>query len=250
MQARHAGQHRRPGKRRSQPHRPGTPHKGKRKPAKHAVAKRRAARKPSRVATLRGLLRHGRGSLALASLGLLMMVASCATPRIGETPDHSLALVATDFDSLPGWDKDRLSEALPALQNSCAVFAKWPDAKAVGKLGGQAGDWRPACSAAMQVAPGDNTGMAIFLKTYFKPYAALDRTTDQGLFTSYYETELEGARQPGGAYTVPLYKAPDPPVNLTRAEIDDGALKGKGLELIWLKDPIDAWMLHIQAPAW
>jgi membrane-bound lytic murein transglycosylase A len=251
MQARHAGQHRRPGKRRSQPHRPhehakGTPHKAKHKAVRHPVAKRRAARKASKLAALRALLQHGRHSLALASLGLLMMVASCATPRIGETPDHSLALVATDFDSLPGWNQDRLAEALPALQNTCAAFAKWPDEKSVGKLGGQAGDWRPACNAAMAVQPGDNTGTAIFLKTYFTPYAALDRTTDQGMFTSYYETELDGARQPGGAYTVPLYRAPDPPVTFTRAEIDAGALKGRGLELIWLKDPIDAWMLHIQ----
>ena len=255
MVARHAGQHRRPRKRRSQPHRPqqevkGAPQKGKPKikTVRHPIAKRRAAARisASKLSTLRRLLRHGSSSFALASLGLLLMVASCATPRVGETPDHSLALVATDFDSLPGWEQDRLSEALPALQNTCAAFAKWPDTKSVGKLGGQAGDWRPACNAAMAVQPGDNTGMAIFLKTYFQPYAALDRTTNQGLFTSYYETELDGARQPGGAYTVPLYKAPDPPVTFSRAEIDGGALKGKGLELIWLKDPVDAWMLHIQ----
>lgn len=249
MQARQAGQHRRTGKRRSQPHRPhekGTPHKGKQRSTKHPVAKKRAARKAAQRATLRKLLHHGRHSFALASLGLLMLVASCATPRIGGAPDHSLALVATDFDSLPGWERDNLAEALPALQNSCLAFAKWPDDKAVGKLAGAAADWRPACSAAMQLQAGDNTGMAVFLKTYFQPYRALDRTTDQGLFTSYYETELDAARVRGGAYTVPLYKAPNPPVGFTRAEIDNGALAGKGLELLWLKDPVDAWMLHIQ----
>jgi len=256
MVARQAGPQRRQRKRRSQPHRPaqnakgkhakGTPHKGKHRSVKHPVAKRRAARKAAQLASLRALLHHGRHSFTLASLGLLMLVWSCATPRIGETPDHSLALVATDFDSLPGWDRDSLAEALPALQNTCNAFAKWPDDKAVGNLAGQAGDWRPACSAAMAVQPGDNTGMAIFLKTYFQPYRAVDRTTDQGLFTSYYETELDGARKPGGAYTVPLYKAPNPPVTYTRAEIDNGALAGKGLELMWLKDPVDAWMLHIQ----
>jgi membrane-bound lytic murein transglycosylase A len=246
MQARQAGKQRRQGRGRSQPHRPGTPHKGKHRSVKHPVAKRRATRKAAQLAALRKLLRHGRHSFTLASLGLLMLVASCATPRVGEAPDHSLALVATDFDSLPGWERDRIAEALPALQNSCMAFAKWPDEKVVGKLGGQAGDWRPACNAAMQVQAGDNTGMAIFLKTYFQPYRALDRTTDQGLFTSYYETELDGARQRGGAYTVPLYRAPDPAVTFTRAEIDNGALAGKGLELMWLKDPVDAWMLHIQ----
>src|ERR1041384_7857108 len=114
MQAGQAGQQRRPRKRRSPTRRPGTPHKGKHKAVKHPVAKRRAARKAARLATLKKLLSHGRHSFTLASFGLLMLVASCATPRVGETPDHSLALVATDFDSLPGWDQDRLAEALPA----------------------------------------------------------------------------------------------------------------------------------------
>jgi hypothetical protein len=79
MQARQAGQQRRPGKRRSQPHRPGTPHKGKQRSVKHPVAKKRATRKAAQLESLRKLLHHGRHSFALASLGLLMLVASCAT---------------------------------------------------------------------------------------------------------------------------------------------------------------------------
>src|SRR4051812_19690971 len=196
MQARPAGPHRRPRKRRSRPHRPaGTPlatkppslkSKGN-KPAaiKPSSAKRRVGTKKATPSRLRAALIRGRHSLALASLGLLMLVASCATPRIGESPSHSLALVPTDFDSLPGWNSDHLAEALPALQSSCATFAKWPDDRTVGKLAGSAGDWRPACNAAMAVSAGDNTGTALLLTTYFQPYAALDRTTDQGLFTGY-----------------------------------------------------------------
>ena len=249
MQARPAGPHRRPRKRRSQPHRaPGKSTAGKPAAVKPGAPKRRPARPKAKpqAAKLRNVLLRARHSLALASLGVLMLVASCATPRIGESPSHSLALVMTDFDSLPGWNNDRLSEAMPAVLSTCSVFAKWPDDRPVGKLAGQAADWRPACNAAAAVQPGDNTAAAMFLTTYFQPYAALDRTTDQGLFTGYYETEVDGARQPGGAYTVPLYKAPDPPVTFSRAEIDGGALKGKGLELMWLKDPVDVFILQIQ----
>ena len=32
----------------------------------------------------------------------------------------------------------------------------------------------------------------------------------------------------------------------TRAEIEDGALGGKGLELAWAKDPVDLFFLEIQ----
>jgi membrane-bound lytic murein transglycosylase A len=245
MQARHAGQNRRPGKRRSRPHRPA----GKSAPKKTATKRRVARPKAKPAAPLRAILLRGRHSFALASLGLLMLVASCATPRVGESPSHDLALVATDFESLPGWNNDRVSEAMPALQNTCAVFARWPDDKPIGKLGGQAADWRPACAAAGAVAPGDDAGATLFLTTYFQPYRALDRTTDQGLFTSYYETEVNGARQRGWPYTVPLYRAPDPAVTFTRAEIDGGALKGKGLELMWLADPVDVFDLQIQGSA-
>jgi membrane-bound lytic murein transglycosylase A len=48
---------------------------------------------------------------------------------------------------------------------------------------------------------------------------------------------------------VPLYKAPDPPVTYSRAEIDAGALKNRNLELMWLKDPVDVFMLQIQGSA-
>src|SRR5688572_13216464 len=107
MQARQAGQRRRPGKRRSRPHRPA----GKPAANKQNAAKKRVVRPKARTtAPIRAALLRGRRSFALASLGLLLMVASCATPRVGESPSHSLALVATDFDSLPGWHKDRVSE--------------------------------------------------------------------------------------------------------------------------------------------
>jgi membrane-bound lytic murein transglycosylase A len=252
MQARPAGTRRRPRKRRSRPHRPvgkpasAKPASTKQPAAKQLGPKRRVVRAKAKPAPLRAAWLRGRHSLALASLGVLMLLASCATPRIGESPSHSLALVSTDFDSLPGWKSDRLSEALPAIQSTCAVFAKWPDDKPIGKLGGAAGDWRPACAAAAAVRPGDDAGAALFLTTYFQPYAALDRTTNQGLFTSYYETEVEGARRPGGGFAVPLYRSPDPAVTFSRAEIDAGALQGKGLEFIWLKDPVDVFLLQIQ----
>src|SRR5438309_1186304 len=124
MQARHAGQHRRPAKRRNRPHRPpGSPHTGKHHAIKHPVAKQRTSRAATRAAAAgaaaaRAALLRSRHSLALASLGVLMLLASCATPRIGETSRHSLALMVTDFDSLPGWNADHVAQALPAFLNT------------------------------------------------------------------------------------------------------------------------------------
>jgi len=85
--------------------------------------------------------------------------------------------------------------------------------------------------------------------------------------TGYYEPEIEGSRTPQPGY-VPLYRLPPDLIRctkadgttgrgridatgtcvlyFTRAEIEDGALNGKGLELAWAKDPVDLFFLEIQ----
>jgi membrane-bound lytic murein transglycosylase A len=242
---------------RSRKHSQGKHPQAKHPQAKHPVARRRNARASAvrlaqRALEARRKLLRGRRSLALASLGVLLMLASCATPRVGEAPPHSLALVATDFSALPGWESDHLAEAMPALRNTCAVFAQWPDDKPVGNLvagrplAGQVADWRPACAAAVGVPAGDDAAASEFLSGYFQPFKAIDSAAPDGLFTSYYETELEASRVRTPQFTAPLYRAPAAPVSFSRAEIDNGALAGKGLELLWLKDPVDVFMLQIQ----
>jgi membrane-bound lytic murein transglycosylase A len=83
----------------------------------------------------------------------------------------------------------------------------------------------------------------------FVPLAVGDYGTLEGLFTGYYEIELHGSRQKHGPYQTPIYRNPNdhgsgPPP--TRAEIEDGALDGRGLELLWIDDPVDAFFLQIQ----
>ena len=85
--------------------------------------------------------------------------------------------------------------------------------------------------------------------------------------TGYYEPEIEGSRTPQPGYA-PIYRAPPDLVRctkpdgttgrgridetgtcvlyFTRAEIEDGALAGKGLELAWAKDPVDLFFVEIQ----
>ena len=88
------------------------------------------------------------------------------------------------------------------------------------------------------------------------------------LFTGYYEPLLEGSLTPTDKYKYPLYKLPPDLVMkaisknetkitrmkngeavpyYTRREIDvEGVLKGRGLELLWVDDPIELFTLHIQ----
>lgn len=78
------------------------------------------------------------------------------------------------------------------------------------------------------------------------------------LFTGYYEIELEGSLVPSARFPYPLYKRPPDLVNVeatqgqagsyyTRREIDgEGKLRGRGLELFWLRNPVDGFFLHVQ----
>jgi membrane-bound lytic murein transglycosylase A len=99
------------------------------------------------------------------------------------------------------------------------------------------------------------------------------------LLTSYFEPELEGALKPSDRFSEPLLQRPEDLVEVasskyeerltdvgslrgrlwrdparkrdilipfySRAEILNGALKGRGLEVCWV-DPIDAFFMHIQ----
>src|SRR3989475_6313185 len=71
------------------------------------------------------------------------------------------------------------------------------------------------------------------------------------LFTGYYEIELEGSLVPSARFPYPLYKRPPDLIDIeanqghtgsyyTRREIDgEGKLRGRGLELFWLRNPVD-----------
>lgn len=81
------------------------------------------------------------------------------------------------------------------------------------------------------------------------------------LFTGYYRPIFDCRLQPEGEFQYPLYKKPDDlvadPVTfkysrqgggpyLTRAEIEHGALHGKGLELCYLRDRFEAYIVTVQ----
>ena len=100
-----------------------------------------------------------------------------------------------------------------------------------------------------------------FFEDNFKPVRILPGvhtygfyTGADGFFTGYYEAEVAGSRTPTDEYKVPLYS---PPKNLIgkkstvfskfdRKEIEDGAIAGKGLEICYVKDPVDAFFAQIQ----
>ncbi|MFM8992128.1 MAG: murein transglycosylase, partial [Alphaproteobacteria bacterium] len=86
------------------------------------------------------------------------------------------------FRDLPGWDGDRVAEAIPAISRSCARIGRLPDDRMLGPPAyGRAGDWRTAC-AALPARP-DEASARAFLEAEFRPLALSDAGQAEGLFT-------------------------------------------------------------------
>ena len=180
-------------------------------------------------------------------LGILAIVLTHDSGR------RRFSLEPVSFYGLSGWTQDHVSAAVSVFLKSCARFLTRTDvapldAVAVSVDFGRVGDWRPLCESAEALPTGDDAAAREFFEKGFTPLAVADYGNAEGLFTGYYEIELNGSRQRHGRYQTPLYRKPpdlgaDPP---TRAEIEDGALAGHGLELLWVDDPIDAFFLQIQ----
>ena len=196
-------------------------------------------------------LRHTSIGLGLAGLFGLAALVGCETTGTAPNqlpPPGNLVLEPASFDVLPGWGADRLAEAWPALQKSCEAIGKLPADQPLGPSGlaGTPTDWQPACREVGRAARFGEPALRQVMETSFRPYLARDSNGRPGLFTAYYEPELEGSLTPSARYHVPLYRLPAQPVSFSRQEIDNGALGGKNLELIWVTDPVDAFMLQIQ----
>ena len=113
------------------------------------------------------------------------------------------------------------------------------------------------------------------IRKNFRVYQATGRVGNRRvLFTGYYEPIYEGSLVPNETFRYPLYRPPD---DLTRIDLSlfseklkgenivariegkkvlpyysryqiesERVLEGKGLEIAWLKDPLDVAFLHIQ----
>ena len=212
--------------------------------------------------------------LRLALL-LLSALTACTQRPPAPPPAPQLTLAAAQFSDLPGWERDRVSEALPPLARSCALAQKQPAQKALSpaNLMGLAGDWAAACAPLAQVPVGDDGAARRYLETWFRPWLAGNGGKPDGLFTGYYEPFLKGAKTRYGPYQTPLYRRPPDLVTVDLGEfrpnlkgeriagrvdngrlrpyadrrgIEAGALAGKDLEIVWVDDPIAAFFLQIQ----
>jgi len=192
----------------------------------------------------------------LAAPAFLLALGFCGSASAGSP--GNLTLSPTGFADLPGWAADNVAAVLPAFLKSCARLASQPattplDPYATDGKFGRVGDWQPLCQAARALPPGDDARARAFFEANFVPALAGNSGDSQGLFTGYYEPEFTASRRREGGFQTPIYRRPADLVPghpyLPRAQIDDGALNGKGLEIFWLKSPDDLYVMQIQGSA-
>ncbi len=137
-----------------------------------------------------------------------------------------------DFEGLDGWHADTHRAALTSFLATCD--------KLTDPL------WRPICAFAADAGASDASAKAFF-ELFFKPVVV---GNPPALFTGYYEPELNGSLTRSARFAYPIYRRPpelkDGQVFHDRASIEAGALRGRGLEVAWLEDPVEVYFLHIQ----
>jgi membrane-bound lytic murein transglycosylase A len=161
-----------------------------------------------------------RAALAAFALLAAVMTAGATTAQV------------LDFEELDGWTDDDHQAALAVFLGTCDAI--------------EGADWQPLCKLAADAGQTPDSARAFF-ELFFRPVLI---GTPPALFTGYYEPELAGSPTRTPRFTVPLYRRPpelvDGQVYHSRATIDGGILTGRGLELLWLDDPVEAYFLQVQ----
>ncbi|MDB5639075.1 MAG: lytic transglycosylase [Bradyrhizobium sp.] len=202
-------------------------------------------------------------------------------PRILPYPRLEWPLEISGSQYLPvawadiaGWSDDDHLQAYKAFRVSCKPISaqrELPgDPKALGN------SLRDPCRAARANDISDSAKAKAFFEEHFFPLRISRLGEGDGFVTGYYEPVLDGSRTQTDVYTVPVYRRPS---NLfvrgfkqdaalpnkgqvfrkigrrklvpyyDRAEIEDGAIAGRGLEICWLKGQTDLLFAQIQGSA-
>lgn len=168
------------------------------------------------------------------------LLASCAAEPV------TLQYKQTTFSHLTGWELDQHDMALESFLRSCTK-----PKKTASKLSHLVNSkvLLQACEKARTLPPADRVAAKQFFETHFYPYALrLSSGEETGLLTGYFIPIIRGSREPSMRYSVPAYALPKDKIlrGLTRERIAEGALKSKGLELLYIDSSVDLFFTQVQ----
>lgn len=156
----------------------------------------------------------------------------CALAMVLSMSPATVSAQVLDFTSLDGWADDDHTAALNSFLETCDLLSD--------------PDWASICAVGAK-ARGSDAAARSFFELLFKPVIV---GSPPALFTGYYEPELDASSVRTPRFAYPIYVRPpelqDGQAYMSRAQIESGALRGRGLELAWLEDPVEVYFLQIQ----
>jgi membrane-bound lytic murein transglycosylase A len=179
------------------------------------------------------------------------------------------------WTNVAGWGDDDHLAAYKAFRTSCKPIAAQQGAPAESKALGSS--LRDPCRIAKGLELSDGVKAKEFFEQNFEPLRISRLGEEAGFVTGYYEPVLDGSKTQTEVYNVPVYRRPSnlfvrgktqASVGLPnsgpvyrkigrrklvpyydRAQIEDGAIAGRGLEIAWLKSQTDLLFAQIQGSA-
>ncbi len=191
----------------------------------------------------------------------------------GSALEAQARLEPVPFAALAGWAKDDHAAAYHAFLRSCRAL----DASASVLRPAQApqADLLAICREALKTPDLGKTEARLFFETHFEPVAVTPHV-GSGFLTGYYEPEFQGSRTPDATYRVPLLDRPEDLVTVAqgetlpglepglqaarrtgsgyepypdRAAIEEGALGPRARPIVFLSEPGEAFIIHVQGSA-
>lgn len=211
---------------------------------------------------------RGCGRVALLAAGL-MVAAVTQAPAAPPLPPGARAEALAPA-AIPGWRDDDHRIALHIFAAGCQADPPLrqgaPIPAALTGLCREAG-------RLLAKGPVDRTQARRFFEERFDFWRIRPANAERGFMTGYFEPEFEGALTRSDSFPTPLYDRPadlvtrqtgdawpglDPALSSARrtatglepfpdrTAIETGALDGQGLEILWLRDPVDRFVLQVQ----
>lgn len=204
-------------------------------------------------------------------LAIWVMACLLYAAQFPMTVEASVQVHRAGFSDLQGWTTADHAKAFKSLALSCQQILKSQKGFSTSAVfAGERSDWIPVCQQA-EAEPDISARRArAFFETHFLPVRAGTSSGPGGLFTGYYEPQVAGSRRPSADFPVPVYAKPKdlitfnkeqakatglkygriingkPAPYVTRRQIEQGAIAGRGLELVWLKSWADAFFMQVQ----
>lgn len=168
----------------------------------------------------------------IRGVGAAAVLASALAATPAMSAEETVSYKVLTFDELDGWSQDDHAAALTVFLETCADMDGL--------------DWGKLCAVAQsQSAESAKT----FFELFFRP--TLIEDGDPALFTGYFEPELTGSRWPSAQFRFPIYKQPPEARRvktwLSRRDIlTSGVMRNRGLEIVYVDDPVELFFLQIQ----